>query len=127
MHNTYTTQTLFNNTLSLYATQAWVTSQNYLSSAVMSHYLPLTGGIITDSGYNNTPLKMYFTANGTAYSYSQDYVSITTTGGTYGRSLAGEIQQMEGGCFILNTINNSVTKTYIMVISTILYIYTDTT
>ena len=48
---------MFNNTILLYATQAGVTSQNYLSSAVMSNYMPLTGGIITDTGYNNTPLK----------------------------------------------------------------------
>ena len=42
-------QTIVN--MSSYATQSWVTSQNYLSSAVMSNYLPLTGGIITDSTY----------------------------------------------------------------------------
>ena len=41
-----------------YTTQAWVTSQNYLFSAVICNYLPLTGGIITDTVYNNTPLKI---------------------------------------------------------------------
>ena len=92
-------QTIVN--MSSYATQAWVTSQNYLSSAVMSNYIPLTGGIITDTGYNNTPLKIYFTANGVANSYSQDYLSITT-GGSFGASFAGGIQQNVGGYLTLN-------------------------
>ena len=79
-----------------YTTQAWVTSQKYLFSAVICNYLPLTGGIITDTVYNNTPLKQYFTANSTANSYSQDYEAITTTNGSYGGSIAGGIQQMVG-------------------------------
>ena len=53
-----------------YTTQAWVPSQKYLFSAVICNYLPLTGGIITDTVYNITPLKNYFTANSTANSYS---------------------------------------------------------
>ena len=129
----YTTQTLLNNTLlsyqtvanmSSYATQSWVTSQNYLSSALMSNYMPLTGGIITDTGYNNTPLKIYFTANGVANSYSQDYIAITTNGGSYGGSFAGGIQQMVGGYFTLNTINGGTGTTYMMCIAGNMYILT---
>ena len=77
--------------MSSYATQAWVISQSYLSPAVMSNYMPLTGGMITE--YNNTPLKNYFTANGVANSYSQDYIATTTTGGSYGGSIAGAIHK----------------------------------
>ena len=74
--------------MSLYATQAWVTSQNYLSSVVMSTCLPLTGGKLQIQD-NNTLLKSYFTANAVATSYSQDYISITTPNEQYSGSIAG--------------------------------------
>ena len=112
--------------MSSYATQAWVTSQNYLSSAVMSNYLPLTGGIISDTGYNNTPLKIYFNPNSTANSYSQDYIAITTNGGpygVYGGSFAGGIQQMVGGYLTLNTINGGTSTNYMMCIAGYMYTY----
>ena len=47
----------------------------------MSKYLTLKGEIINDYGYNNTPIKINFTANRAANSYSQNYISISTTGG----------------------------------------------
>ena len=103
--------------MSSYATQTWVTSQNYLSSAVMSNYLPLTGGIISDTGYNNTPLKIYFNPNSTANSYSQDYIAITTGNESYGESITGGIQQNVGGYLTLNTINNGTGTTYMMCIA----------
>ena len=123
LYNTNTTQQLFNNTMSSYATQAWVISRNYLSSAVMSNYLLLTGGIITDSTYNNTPLKIHFNPNSTANSYSQDYIAITTTGGSYGGSIADGIQQMVGGYLTLNTINGGTGTTYMMCIAGYMYTY----
>ena len=109
--------------MSSYATQAWVTSQNYLSSAVMSNYLPLTGGIISDTGYNNTPLKIYFNPNSTANSYSQHYIAITTANGSYGGSIAGGIQQMVGGYLTLNTIYGGTGTTYMMCIAGYMYTY----
>jgi hypothetical protein len=123
LYNTYTTQQLFNNNMTLYATQAWVTSQNYLSSAVMSNYLLLTGGIITDSTYNNTPLKIHVNPNSTENSYSQDYIAITTANDQYGGSFAGGIQQNVGGYLTLNTINNATGTTYMMCIAGCMYTY----
>ena len=103
--------------------KAWVTSQNYLSSAVMSNYMPLIGGIITDTGYNNTPLKIYFNPNDVANSYSQDYIAITTANGSYGGSIAGGIQQMVGGYLTLNTINGGTGTTFMMCIAGYMYTY----
>ena len=55
-------QTIAN--MSLYQTIANMSL--YQTVANMSNYLPLTGGIINDTGYNNTPLKIYFNSNGVA-------------------------------------------------------------
>ena len=81
-------------------------------------------GYITDTRYNNTPLKIYFTANSVANSYSQDYKSITTTGGSYGGSIAGGIQQMVGRYITLNTINGGTDTAYMMCIAGNMYIFT---
>ena len=91
----------------------------------MSNYLPLTcgTGIISDTGYNNTPLKIYFNPNSTANSYSQDYIAITTTGDSYGGSFAGGIQQMVGGYFTLNNINGGTGTTYDVYSREYLYLF----
>ena len=89
----------------------------------MSNYIPLTSGIITDTGYNNTPLKIYLNPNSVANSYSQDYIAITTANGPYGGSTAGGIQQMVGGYLTLNTINGGTGTTYMMCIAGYMYTY----
>ena len=89
----------------------------------MSNYLPLTGGIISDTGYNNAPLKIYFNPNSTANSYSQDYIAITTGNAWYGGSIAGGIQQNVGGYLTLNTINSGTGNTYMMCIAGYMYTY----